>query len=341
MRALTALIFADDRPGHYHLSDGIIAAMRRLRPVKVIRIKVARRWSGRLLSVLSNTGFPAGWMLRLAFGLSPTALPRSDVIISAGAETLAANICAARITGAPNVYYGSLRRYAPSSLRLVLTSYASQCHLPGHVMVLKPSALSRESLSLGGNRFALGAVPKVIGLLLGGDSGECRYENGDWTTLLDFVEHSHRMLGVKWIVSNSRRTPSQVSDEIVVRAASAEGAVAGFIDVRESGPGTLGRLLEQVQAIVCTDDSSTMISECVSAGFPVVGARPRRSAFIPDEQAYREYLSENNWYRSVAIADLTPNTLLSELSRIRPLNEEPLDRLAAILQERLPELFTN
>lgn len=340
MRALTVLLFADDRPGHYHLSEGVIAAMCRLQPVELIRINVRRRWSGRLLAVLSNAGFPAGWLLRAAYGRSLAELPRVDVIISAGAETLAANICAARITGAPNIYYGSLRGYAPSSVQLVLTSYASQCHLPGHVVVLKPSALSRESLSLSHERLGPGKVPASMGLLLGGDSGECRFESRDWMMLADLIERSHQALGVKWIVSNSRRTPAQVSDEIAARAGFASGAIADFIDVREAGPGTLRRVLEGVQAVICTDDSSTMISECVSAGFPVLGARPRRSVFVVDEQTYRKYLSENGWYRSVAIADLTPDTLVSELGLIRPLNGDPLDRLAGILRDRLPTLLT-
>lgn len=39
------------------------------------------------------------------------------------------------------------------------------------------------------------------------------------------------------------------------------------------------------------------------------------------------------------IADLTPQTLLDELAHIRPLTEDTLEKLAAILCEHLPELF--
>jgi hypothetical protein len=39
------------------------------------------------------------------------------------------------------------------------------------------------------------------------------------------------------------------------------------------------------------------------------------------------------------MADLTPERFLAVLAQIRPLTENPLDRLAAILTERLPAVF--
>ena len=38
MRTLTALLLSDGRPGHYHLSEGVIAAAQRLQPVSVLRL---------------------------------------------------------------------------------------------------------------------------------------------------------------------------------------------------------------------------------------------------------------------------------------------------------------
>lgn len=340
MRVLSALVLTDDRPGHYHLSDGVIAAARRLRPVEVMRLQVRRRWSGRLLALLSNARCRTDWLLRLAYGLPPANIPQADLIVSAGAETLAASIAIARLTGAPNIFCGTLRGFHEEGLRLVLTSYASHAKRPRHIMVLKPSPLNRGALAGCPKRLTGGALPPTMGLLLGGDSRECRFDADDWEQLFGLVEHSHRALGIRWVVSNSPRTPQSVSNMVAARAAANSNAIGAYIDVRVTGPGTLDRVLRRAQAVVCTDDSSTMISECVSAGLPVIGLRPRRSAFTSDEQAYRRYLTESGWYRSVAIAELTPDKLLHELSGIRPLTEDPLDRLAAILRERLPELFS-
>jgi len=339
MRTLTALLLSDGRPGHYHLSDGVIAAVRRLQPVRVFRLEVCRRWLGCVLATLTNARIPADWLLRMGYGLPAAQLPQPDFIVSAGAETLAANIAIARLTGAPNIFCGTLRRYSPDGLRLVLTSYASHAERPRHVLVLKPSALGRDELGRRPDGWCKLAHPqRQFGLLLGGDSRECRYELDEWMQLLDLVERSHQVLGVDWLISNSRRTPAAVSD-LVAKHASASSAIASFVDVRTVGHGTLDRVLGRAQAVVCTDDSSTMISECVSAGIPVLGVRPNATKFTPDERAYRQYLIDNGWYRSVPIAGLTPRSLLDELSRIRPLSENPLDKLAAILREHLPELF--
>ena len=340
MRVLTALLLSDDRPGHYHLSDGVVAAARRLGPVRVVRMRVQRRCSGRLLALLTNAGVPADWLLRLAYGLSPSQVPPADFIVSAGAETLGASIAIARLTGAPNIFCGTLRRYHHDGLRLVLTSYASHASRPRHVMVLKPSALTRDALGGTRNRPATGAVPCAMGLLLGGESGECRFSAEDWAALLNLVERSYETLGIRWVVSNSRRTPRVLSDTIAARVAAGSDAIAAFVDVRVSGPGTLGAVLERVQAVVCTDDSSTMISECISAGVAVIGAQPRRAQLTPDEQGYRRYLSGNGWYRAIQISALTPDTLLSEIAHVQPLTMDPLDRLAGIIRERIPELFS-
>lgn len=302
-------------------------------------MQVRRRCSGRPLSLLCNIGFPPGWLLRSAYGLSPSKIAPADLIVSAGAETLGASIAISRLTGAPNIFYGTLRSYSQEALRLVLTSYPSHANRPRHVMVLKPSALSLEALACRPDRLLPGAVPHTLGLLIGGDSGECWFAAEDWAKLMDFIEHSHRALGVRWVISNSRRTPACVSDDIATRAAVGTAAIAAFIDVRRAGHGTLRGVLEQAQAIVCTDDSSTMISECISAGLAVVGVRPRRTVLKPGEQGYRSYLSDNGWYRSVAISDLAPGRLLDELARIRPLTEDPLDQLAGVVRENLPELF--
>lgn len=298
-----------------------------------------RRCSGRVLAALSNVRLAPASLLRLAYGLSSSQIPPADLVVSAGAETLAASVAIAQMTGAPNIYCGSLRGFRPEGFRLVLTSYPSHVHRPRHVLVLKPSPLSRGMHPVFLDRLTAGAVPRTMGLLLGGNSGECRFEAEDWGQLLEFVDRLHQSLGIRWMISNSRRTPENVSDLVAARVAERSEAIARYVDVRTTGPGTLGRVLENVEAVICTDDSSSMISECISAGRPVIGVQPRQARFTPDEQGYRKHLVENGWYRSLPIAALTTEILLDEIARIRPLAEDPLDRLAIILRERLPELF--
>jgi mitochondrial fission protein ELM1 len=343
MPALTALLLCDDRPGHYHLAEGIIAAARRLRPVDVVRLEVRRgAWPGAVLAAYVNAGLSPEWLLRTVYGLDVRSLPPAHLIVSAGAETLAANIAAACLLGAANVFYGSLRRFRPECFALVLTSYARYADRPRHVMTLKPSSIDPETLPVRPAIQQLGParVPRLAGLLIGGDAGGISYTPDDWSRLLGFLGETHQLWGTRWIVSNSRRTPRAVSDAISPMAAGADGPIAEFIDVRAVGAGTLRAVFERVEAIVSTDDSSTMVSEAISALLPVVGVAPARHAFTDDERGYRAFLTANGWYRSLSITELTPGRLLSELAQIRPLTENPLDWLAAILRGRLPGVFS-
>ena len=95
--------------------------------------------------------------------------------------------------------------------------------------------------------------------------------------------------GTRWLVSTSRRTPDYVADKIA-ELAKDESVVARFIDYRTAGPGTLPEIFAKAEIIVCTEDSSTMISEAVSARLPVVGVAPAAHRFTDEEQNYRSFL---------------------------------------------------
>ena len=342
MSPLTALLLCDDRPGHYHLAEGVLAAARRLKPVDMIRLEVRRGgWPGAALAAYVNAGLSPRWLLRTVYGLEARNLPQAQLIVSAGAETLAANVAAARLLDAPNIFYGSLRGFRPESFALVLTSYARYADRARHVMTLKPSSIDPAALPDRSGIQPLGPSrpPRLAGLLMGGDAGDFSYTPDDWSRLIGFLGETHQACGTRWIVSNSRRTPETVSDAVSPLAGGADGPIAEFIDVRAVGAGTLRGVFERVEAIVCTDDSSTMVSEAISALLPAIGVTPARHAFTEEERGYRTFLAGNGWYRSLPIAELTPGRLLAELMQIRPPKENPLDWLAEVLRERLPAIF--
>jgi len=82
-----------------------------------------------------------------------------------------------------------------------------------------------------------------------------------------------------------------------------------------------------------------MVSEAVSARLPVVGVAPAAHRFTDEESAYRAFLMGNNWCRVLPIAALSPQSFAQALAEIEPMQENPLDALAAKLKERLPALF--
>src|SRR4029078_11655345 len=139
-----------------------------------------------------------------------------------------------------------------------------------------------------------------------------------------------------------RHTPStrERGADKIAALAEYDTVVTRFIDYRTAGPGTLPEIFGKADVIVCTEDSSTMISEAVSAGLPVVGAAPAAHRFTDEEQDYRNFMVANGWCRVLPIAELTPPSFAKALSEIEPPRDNPLDVLAAKLKARLRQLFS-
>ncbi|HLO23293.1 MAG TPA: ELM1/GtrOC1 family putative glycosyltransferase [Methyloceanibacter sp.] len=342
---LRVIFLADTRPGHYHLAQGVIAALERLRPVEVTRIEVKRKWivpTRWLRARINAKSFFPPRMLRMSYRIDAYALPPADLVVSAGGETQMANICVSRFLGGiPSIFCGSLLRgLVPENFSLIISSYDRDATSPRHMVVLKPSAIDPDKLGRPAvvPRYGPNLHPKLAGLLVGGNAGPFRYKREEWERLLAFITQVSREWGTRWLISTSRRTPDSVAD-LIAKVAEDESVVARFIDYRTAGPGTLPEIFGKAEVVVCTEDSSTMISEAVSARLPVVGVAPKAHRFTDEEQDYRDFLIGNNWCRVLPIAELTPAKFAGALSEITPLSENPLDTLAAKLRERLPELL--
>ncbi len=342
MAKLKVLLLSDGRPGHYHLAEGVIAALARGHEVGVERLEIVRRLiaPARLLAaMLASRAVPAATVLRLGYGIDARQLPPADLVVSAGGDTIAANVAATRLLGARNVFCGTLRKLAPENFSLIVSSYARHEALPRHLVALKPNKMDPEALGRPAStpRFGADRPPRLAGLLIGGDSGLFHYAPAEWDRLLDFVRELSAAWGTRWLVSTSRRTPGYAVDA-ALRLADASAVVAELIDYRSAGPGTLPRIFGAADIIVCTEDSSTMISEAVSVRLPVVAVSPARHAFKPEEAEYRELMRSRSWCRYLPIAELSVARFGTSLGEIRPLEGNHIEQLAAELDRRLPGL---
>lgn len=343
MRTLNVLLFADDRPGHYTLAEGIVAAMARRRSVAVTRIVIRRpRWlPARLLSALVNRGTDPAFLLRAVYGLSANDLPPAGAVVSAGGDTLAANVAAARLLGVPNVFYGSLRRYREEDFALVLTSYERHRTRPRHLVTPKPNKLDPDTIGPPPTAAGAGQPPRVAGLLVGGEAGTVHFAGADWRRLTGFLRAQSRAHATRWIVATSPRTPAPYADELTRLAAEPDGPIERLIDFRKAGPGQLAAFFGAVDTVAVTADSSSMLSEAIWVRRPVVALAPADFRLTPDELDYRRFLEASGWSTVVAIAGLTPETFVAALARVTPLQANPLDRLADELAARLPGLLVD
>jgi uncharacterized protein len=340
-RALVALLLSDGKAGHYHQAEGVLAALARVRRVETMRLEVRRRFivPTRTLLQLVNAGAPPATVLRLGYALERDALPAADVVVSAGGETLAANAAAAALLGIPNVFCGRLRRLNPDHVRLIIVSLERFATHSNYLVALPPSPI--EPPRPGSAQPPPPGPPRVIAVLVGGDSGALRYTAEDWSCLTRFLREAHAAHGTRWLATTSRRSGAGIGDALAAMAADASSGIARFIDYRTAGPGTLGEFFAQADAILVTDDSTTMISEAVGARLPVVSVSPANAQLEEREAEYRSLLASNGWLRTIPLPQLTPPAFLAALAEITPRQTSPLDELAADLKQRLPQLFAD
>ena len=71
MTALRILLLSDGRPGHYHLAEGVCAALARLRPIEVVTVAIKRRLPTRvLLGAIADVALGQTSFMRLGYGLT-------------------------------------------------------------------------------------------------------------------------------------------------------------------------------------------------------------------------------------------------------------------------------
>ncbi|MFM1816902.1 MAG: hypothetical protein RLZ98_3597 [Pseudomonadota bacterium] len=334
MPKLRILILTDGRPGHFNISEGIAAALARRFETTVDRLEVRRgRWSGLVLATLVNGGLSPSAILTRIYGLDLATVPQADLIVSAGAETLAANAALARLRAVPNIFYGSLRSFAARNYTLALTSYANQVRHPNQAMALKPSRIDADRLPPREPRTQM-----TIGLLVGGDGGRVVFDEQDWTRLTDFLASARQAMAIRWVVTNSRRTPDIVSDRLAKLALGPTPVIHTYMDVRHPETGTLQDLFTVADALVVTTDSSTMISEAVQLRRPVIAIAPKSCWLPPDETRYRSHMTKQRWLANIRIEELSPPLFLRALEQIHPMQDNALDTLADLITARIPTL---
>ena len=325
------LFLSDSRPGHYHQSEGAIRALKRLAPVTVERVQVKSpgwlrgRRQRQLVSLLS---FSPALALRIAHGLDLAAIARPDIIVSAGAETMAANALLAEHFAAKNIFIGSLREMEEDRFSAVLAIYPSQAVRARHILTLKPPPYEPDDLPAPRRPAGTDLSGLTAALFVGGPSGSHSWGEGDWERLETLVRETGQA-GISWTLTNSRRTPDAAS-EMLRRLADAEPAVAGFVDIRAAGAGSAHELFG-ADILAVTEDSATMLMEAVAARRPVVALLPAKRAPTRDDEAIDALASARRLVR-LPLAEADAARFADAVHAAEPLAENPLDGLAEKLR---------
>lgn len=324
MAAKTILLLSDGRPGHFRQSEAIVLALARRMETKVERLELIKpRIVPRRLARYAARWLPPRFVLAWLYGI--TQIPKADVIVSAGGNTLAANIALSKLTHAPNIFTGTPRHVGGDHFALVLTPYKSQAMLPNTAYALKPCALDPDALPAP-KRWP--ATPFRIAVFVGGPIPSADFEATDWQALGELMRTMAREHDVRFTVVTSRRTPAAFYTALDI-VLTRKDIVDRFIDHRAAGTGSIAEAYA-ADAIFATSDSMSMITEGVAARRPVIVLEPAITKPFRDNEAVAS-LATDNRLTVLKVRDATPTQVAAKLSTLTPMTENHLDRLADIV----------
>ena len=331
-KALTVVVLRDYRPGHFNQSEGVISALQKFCDVEIVYFDIRRKpwiWASLLRWFTVKNLLSKSILLKIA-GLRLSEVQelksrKPDMIISAGGETLVLNLLISRLNSSLNIFSGSLRGIDSRQFSAVLHLDPKLKSKENYIIGLKPSTVERIERPL--RRFD----SRQYCLLVGGPTRYQPSTPDQWQSLIDSLSSSSK----SWDIVTSRRTPNNVTELLSNLAGSSSNIT--LYDFRDTGSGVASDIIQKSDAVVVTEDSTSMISEGVAAGLPVVSLSVDGGKKSSDE-AYIDLMRSRNWYRTIDMVSATEKDILEELELCTPTTVSHLDILADRLFKQIPEL---
>jgi mitochondrial fission protein ELM1 len=282
----------DGKPGHWSMTDGLAGMFAASRDTLRLRVPVRWRpgWARQILQRAESLNLRAPEALvRMVLRIDePPQAP--DLILSRGGSTLFANAWLARRWQVPNVFIGTIRGMPGSLFRAVVLQREGLDQPPYFRMPLQPTRIDPASLPGKVDAFPwTNGKPSgaVACMFLGGDGSGYHYTADDWLDLARGMRVMQERCGVKWCVASSRRTP--VLEETHLRESLPAEALhdACWYHAGDRRPCVEAFLGAAAQAF-CTEDSMTMLEECIASGKPVVSLG---NASATPGKAFLDYLT--------------------------------------------------
>ncbi|WP_250656607.1 ELM1/GtrOC1 family putative glycosyltransferase [Alkalimarinus coralli] len=270
----TVWILSDGLAGHYNQSIGISNALSTPLPhdAVIINIRLKHKLLRSLMRVIANhLPFLLGYR-SFSFFYRHDTLPQSmpSVIISAGGNTLFANIALSKATGQTNTFSGTLKGYKPQNIAKVFTVTPLKNVPNNTVLDLPPANIAPPENPAETQPFYT--------LLIGGDGAGYEYTNEDWSHLAHAMASIAKRDNITWKVTTSRRTGQAVEEKLQTRLPN--DCIAEAIWFSSNPQKVVKRFLAESRVIFCTEDSLTMVSEAIYAHKPTVTLQPLN--MLPD-----------------------------------------------------------
>ena len=336
---LRVLILSDGRPGHFNQSKGVLRAIE-------FHYDIETEWCELKLRAAALRPFLTGWLnhtqraskvSRLGMFYQsknwPTSTP--DLVVSAGGNTLHANVWMSRAMGCRNLFIGDIRQLRPHCFWRVLTFRKRSPSPPFIHWEITPAPILPEEIAQQGIQLRsernLGSDP-LWTMLIGGNGGGYTYRPEDWQNLIQFLEQAARRHGIRWLVITGRRTGVE-AERMIASLLPARSLAAISLFSKEEG--TMYRpFLGAGERIVTTEDSHMMLTEAISTCKPVLSVRPRDSRPDGTNQLFFDSYTESGCIQRASLEDLASGSFTWD-SPTRSDFTPPLQELGGLLRDCL------
>lgn len=303
--ALTVWCLSDGKPGHFNQSKGLLQALALGYEVNLhwIDCSLQAKPLRPLLRKLLNAGIGQRLLPALHRFNRPAETP--DLIISAGGNTAYLNIALAQQYGCQNLFIGSLRGLKPSLFTTVLTiePIGADNNL---VMPLAPVPSDRDAQAEAARQLRaeqqLEDTQPLWTLLIGGATDEYAYQAEDWKALAGELNRLARQHNIRWLITSSRRTGIEVEQQLA--AALAPELLADTTWYGQQPRKVMAAYLGAAEAVFCTEDSLSMLTEAIASGKPVVALQPAQMQPAARYEAALERLEQRQWLSRQPVTQL-------------------------------------
>jgi mitochondrial fission protein ELM1 len=297
------VILSDGKAGHVSSSRGMAKLIEAAAPsrTEVLEIRLRAKFLRPILRLLINSGV-ACTLTRLIGPAWPGLFYRGyrpitgDAALSAGGDTLYLNAYAGRCLGMANFFCGSLRGVDADRFKLIV--HTRRADLPHwRALSVLPIALDIDQAERAAADFARerldGRRQNYWALMIGGPGNGYRFDAESVVAMLAQCAELARQAGKQLLVSTSRRT-----------GASAEAAIADWLEGHLDAPvaytvlygrrpeKVAGAFMRLAELVLCSEESTSMLSESVYCGRPVIALAPADAHPAPDQADFIAELVE-------------------------------------------------
>jgi mitochondrial fission protein ELM1 len=296
---LVIWFMSDNKPGHENQTQGLIEALRELRPISVYRAPVAGAFKA-----VSHALFRSYPMQNRE---------QPHLVIGAGHRTHLSILAASRATGAQSVVL------MKPSLPRQLFDY---CIVPEHDglqandhLITTKGVLNRiKSVSTHESNRGL--------LLIGGPSSHYDWEDNELLKKIKkIIDHDN----VDWILATSRRTPDNFMRKLKEQSIER----LEIVPANDTSSDWLPAQLSQASKIWITEDSVSMVYEALSSGarcglLPVPRKRANRVSLGIDQLLHEQYITSfEQWEKTGELS--AHHAPLNEAGRVAKLLLESIN----------------